>query len=67
VINSETYLASAAGYAIHACRALPISLRSNRKINRALRAAYRKFDRNRETRFSLRHDQLCPDNLIGQR
>ncbi len=35
-------------------RALPFSLRSNRRINRALRAAYQKFDRTKETLKLLR-------------
>ncbi len=35
-------------------RPLGLSLRSNRTIKRALRAAYRKFDRSQETRRLLR-------------
>jgi len=34
-------------------RPLPLSLRSDRIINRALRAAYRKFDGTQETRKLL--------------
>jgi hypothetical protein len=35
-------------------RPLPLSLRSNRTIKRALRVAYRKFDRRKETKKLLR-------------
>ena len=54
VIISQTYFVSRANAAKHISQALCFSLRSNQKINRALRAAYRKFDRTPETERLLR-------------
>jgi hypothetical protein len=53
VISSQTYFGSSANGAKRS-QALRFSLRSNQKINRALRAAYRKFDRTAETERLLR-------------
>ena len=52
--SSQTHFVSAAKAAEQISRALPFSLRSNRKIDQALRAAYLKFDRTEETRKLLR-------------
>jgi len=46
-------------------RALPFSLRSNRRINRALRAAYRKFDRT-EPKTNQTGESGCPVMLFGR-
>src|SRR5262249_62123847 len=49
MISSQPYFTSATKTARTISRPLPFSLRSNRKINGALRAAYLKFDRTAET------------------
>jgi hypothetical protein len=54
MISSQTYFASPANAAKNTSQALRFSLRGNRKINQALRAAYRKFDRTAETETLLR-------------
>jgi len=54
MINSQTHLALVMG-SPHQMRPLPsFSLRGNQTINRALRTAYRKFDRSAETERLLR-------------
>ena len=54
MISSQTYFASIANTGRTISRALAFSFRSNQKINAALRAAYRKFDRTVETEKLLR-------------
>ena len=54
MINSQTYLTSVMGTSNQMRRPVPFSLRGNQTINRALRAAYRKFDRTEETQKLLR-------------
>ena len=52
MINSQTYLTSVMGTSNQMRRPLLFSLRGNQTINRALRAAYRKFDRTRRLKSS---------------
>jgi len=54
MISSQRYFEPGRMVAEKMSGTLPLSLRSNQKINAALRAAYRKFDRTEETEKLLR-------------
>ncbi len=59
MIESQTFLSSIMGASNQMRRPISLSLRANRNINRALRAAYRKFDRTVETEKLLRKHLPC--------